>query len=125
MLFRSGIVVALGSVYAGLMANDDALAELVRSSGERTGELVWRMPLHPDYAELVKGRYAQLTNLTERREASAITGAELLHHFAGDVPWAHLDIAGVADGIRRPYLDKAGSGFGVRLLTEVARGSVT
>jgi leucyl aminopeptidase len=120
-----GIVVALGSVYAGLMANDDALAELVRSSGERTGELVWRMPLHPDYAELVKGRYAQLTNLTERREASAITGAELLHHFAGDVPWAHLDIAGVADGIRRPYLDKAGSGFGVRLLTEVARGSVT
>ena len=120
-----GIVVALGSVYAGLMANDDALAELVRSSGERSGEIVWRMPLHADYAEMVKGRYAQLTNLTERREASSITGAELLHHFAGDVPWAHLDIAGVADGIRRPYLDRAGSGFGVRLLTEVARASAT
>ena len=120
-----GIVVALGSVYAGLMANDDALAELVRSSGERSGEIVWRMPLHADYAEMVKGRYAQLTNLTERREASSITGAELLHHFAGDVPWAHLDIAGVADGIRRPYLDRAGSGFGVRLLTEVARASAS
>jgi leucyl aminopeptidase len=120
-----GIVVALGSVYAGLMANDDELAERVRSSGERTGEIVWRMPLHADYAEMVKGRYAQLTNVTERREASSITGAELLHHFAGDVPWAHLDIAGVAYGIRRPYLDRAGSGFGVRLLTEVARASAT
>jgi leucyl aminopeptidase len=116
-----GVVVALGTVYAGLMSNDDALAAAVRRSGERTGELVWRLPLHPDYAEMVKGRYAQLTNLTERREASSITGAELLHHFAGDVPWAHLDIAGVADGLRRPYLDKGGSGFGVRLLTDVAR----
>jgi leucyl aminopeptidase len=120
-----GIVVALGSVYAGVMANDDALAELVLASGERSGELVWRMPLHADYAEMVKGRYAQLTNLSERREASSITGAELLHHFAGDVPWAHLDIAGVADGIRRPYLDRAGTGFGVRLLTEIARASAT
>ena len=120
-----GITVALGSVYAGMMANDDALAELVLASGERTGEIVWRMPLHADYAELVKGRYAQLTNLTERREASSITAAELLHHFAGDVPWAHLDIAGVADGIRRPYLDRAGSGFGVRLLADVARAGAS
>jgi leucyl aminopeptidase len=120
-----GIVVALGSVYAGLMANDDELAELVRSSGQRTGEIVWRMPLHADYAEMVKGRFAQLTNVTERREASSITAAELLLHFAGDLPWAHLDIAGVAYGIRRPYLDRAASGFGVRLLTEVARASAT
>jgi leucyl aminopeptidase len=120
-----GIVVALGSVYAGMMANDDALAELVAASGERTGEIVWRMPLHADYAELVKGRYAQLTNVTEQREASSVTAAEFLHHFAGDVPWAHLDIAGVADGIRRPYLDRAGSGFGVRLLADVARAGAS
>jgi leucyl aminopeptidase len=120
-----GIVVALGSVYAGMMANDDALAELVLASGERTGEIVWRMPLHADYAEMVKGRYAQLTNLTDRREASSITAAELLHQFAGDVPWAHLDIAGVADDIRRPYLDRAGSGFGVRLLADVARAGAS
>ena len=70
---------------------------------------------------MVKGRYAQLTNLTERREASAITAAEFLHHFAGDVPWAHLDIAGTAWDVRRPYFDKGATGFGVRLLVELAR----
>ncbi len=115
-----GIVVALGSVYAGLMANDDALAELVGACARRTGERVWRMPLHPEYAEMVRGRDARLSNRTERREASAITAAEFLHHFAADVPWAHLDIAAVADHGRKPYLDKGGTGFGVRLLTELA-----
>ncbi len=115
-----GIVVALGSVYAGLMANDDALADLVEACARRTGERVWRMPLHPEYAEMIRGRYARLSNRTERREASAITAAEFLHHFAVDVPWAHLDIAGVADDGRKPYLDKGGTGFGVRLLTELA-----
>ena len=115
-----GVVVALGSVYAGLMSNDDVLAGLVAACAERTGELVWQLPLHPAYAEMVKGRFAQITNRTERREASAITAAEFLHHFAGDVPWAHLDIAGVGDHGRAPYLDKGGTGFGVRLLTELA-----
>jgi leucyl aminopeptidase len=115
-----GVVVALGGVYAGVMSNDDALAELVTACAQRTGELVWRLPLHPQYAEMVKGRFAQITNRTERREASAITAAEFLHHFAGDVPWAHLDIAGVGDNGRAPYLDKGGTGFGVRLLTELA-----
>ncbi len=114
-----GVVVALGSVYAGLMSNDDALAELITGCAESTGELVWRLPLHPEYAEMVKGRFAQITNRTERREASAITGAEFLHHFAGEVPWAHLDIAGVSDSGHKPYQDKGGTGFGVRLLTEL------
>jgi leucyl aminopeptidase len=116
-----GIVVALGSVYAGLMSNDDEFAALVEEAGRRSGELVWRLPLHSRYAEMVKGRYAQLTNLTERREASSITAAEFLHHFAGSTPWAHLDIAGTADNGHLPYLDRGGTGFGVRLLVEVAR----
>jgi leucyl aminopeptidase len=117
-----GVVVALGSVYAGLMSNDDPWAEQVEACGRSTGEIVWRLPLHPDYAAMVKGRYAQLTNMTERREASAIAGAEFLHHFAGDVPWAHVDIAGLADGVRRAYFaDKGATGFGVRLLVELAR----
>ena len=69
---------------------------------------------------MVKGRYAQLTNLSERREAQAITAAELLHHFAGDVPWAHLDIAGTAYDVPRPYyVGKGATGFGVRLLVEL------
>jgi leucyl aminopeptidase len=72
---------------------------------------------------MMKGRVAQLTNLSQpSRQASAITAGEFLHHFAGDVPWAHLDIAGVADDVTRPYYDKGATGFGVRLLTELALG---
>jgi len=112
--------VALGYVYAALLSNDDELAALALRCGDRTGERLWRLPLDERYAEMVKGRYAQLTNRTEQRVAGAITAAELLHHFAGDTPWAHLDIAGVGDNGRAPYLDKGGTGFGVRLLTELA-----
>jgi leucyl aminopeptidase len=118
-----GIVVALGSTYAGLMSNDENWAREVLRSSDRTGELVWRMPLHPDYEDMIKGRYGQIVNTTSKREATALTAAEFLHNFAGDVPWAHLDIAGTAWDVRRPYFaDKGATGFGVRLLVEVARG---
>ena len=117
------IDMALGSTYAAVMANDDRLAEQLISAGERTGELLWRMPLHEDYAEMIKGRYAQLTNRSERREAMPLTAAEFLHHFAGDTPWAHLDIAGTAWDIKRPYLvGKGASGYGVRLLVDALTG---
>jgi leucyl aminopeptidase len=116
-----GVVVALGSVYSGLMSNDDGLAALVTSSGQAAGERVWRLPLDPEYAKLVKGRYAELSNVTERREASAVTAAEFLHRFAGEVPWAHVDIAGTAWGARTPYSDKRATGVGVRLLVAVAQ----
>jgi leucyl aminopeptidase len=115
------IVIALGSEYAGLMSNDDALAAALEACGRRSGELVWRLPLDKRYAEMVKGRYAQLTNKPDRREAMAITAAEFLHHFAGEVPWAHVDIAGTGWDMRRPYFDKGGTGFGVRLLVDAAR----
>jgi leucyl aminopeptidase len=117
-----GIVNALGSTYAGLMANDDGWAAEVIAASARTGELVWRLPLHEQYAEMVKGRYAQLTNRSERAEAFPVTAGEFLHHFAGDVPWAHLDIAGTAYDGNRPYFDKGATGFGVRLLVALARG---
>jgi len=117
-----GIVVALGSTYAGLMSNDEAWASHVLAAGSRTGELVWRMPLHPEYADMIKGRYGQIVNNTSKREATALTAGEFLHHFAGDVPWAHLDIAGTAYDVRRPYFaDKGATGFGVRLLVDLAR----
>jgi leucyl aminopeptidase len=119
-----GVVVALGSTHAGLMSNDDAWAEQVERSARRTGEIVWRMPLHREYADMIKGRYGQLVNSTTRREATALTAAELLHHFAGDVPWAHLDIAGTAYDVRRPYFaDRGATGYGVRLLVDVARSN--
>ena len=88
--------------------------------GQRTGELVWRLPLHPRYAEQTKGRYAVLTNRPEPRVGLASAAAEFLHHFAGDVPWAHLDMLAVAYNGRTPYLDQGGTGWGVRLLAELA-----
>jgi leucyl aminopeptidase len=116
-----GVVVALGSTYAGLLSNDDEWAEQLRRCAETSGELAWRLPLHPEYAEMVKGRYAKLTNRPDKRDASTIAGAEFLHHFVGDVPWVHLDIAGTAYDVRRPYFDKGATGYGVRLLVELAR----
>ncbi len=118
-----GVVVALGSAMAGLFASDEAWAEAALTAAARSGEPVWQLPLHPDYAAMVRGRYARLTNLTARREAMAITAAEFLHHFAGDVPWAHLDIAGTGYDVPRPYFTGPGAtGFGVRLLVELVRG---
>jgi leucyl aminopeptidase len=118
-----GVVTALGSIYAGVLSNDAGWSEQVRAAGDASGDLVWPLPLHPEYATMVKGRYAQLTNRAERREAQAITAAEFLHHFVGSTPWAHLDIAGTAYDVPRPYYTgKGATGFGVRLLVELARG---
>jgi leucyl aminopeptidase len=119
-----GIVAAFGSVHAGLMGNDDALCDAVSAAGEATGERVWRLPLDPLYDELIKGRYGDLSNTSEGRKAQSITAAAFLQRFAGDVPWAHLDIAGVADDLGRPYAQKGASGWGVRLLVELARAHV-
>jgi leucyl aminopeptidase len=116
-----GVVTALGNVHAGLMANDDAWADALLAAGRVTGELLWRLPLHPQYADMVKGTYADLQNAGSDRSAHPLQGAEFLHRFAGEVPWAHLDIAGVSDNVSRPYAAKGGSGFGVRLLVELAQ----
>src|SRR5215217_7768423 len=116
-----GIVTTFGAVHAGLMGNDDAWCDAVIAAGEATGERVWRLPLDPAYDELIKGRYGDLINSSEGRKAQSITAASLLARFAGDVPWAHLDIAGVADGLGRPYAPKGASGWGVRLLLELVR----
>jgi len=116
-----GIVATFGSVHAGLMGNDETWCAAVTAAADATGERVWRLPLDPLYEELIKGRYADLANVSEGRKAQSITAAAFLARFAGDVPWAHLDIAGVADDLGRPYASKGASGWGVRLLLELAR----
>jgi leucyl aminopeptidase len=117
-----GVVTALGSTYAGLFATDDELAAAVTAAGEAAGELVWRLPLHPEYDEQIKGRYADIVN-SESRKAHPIQGASFLKRFVGDVPWAHLDIAGTAHDNGRAYAPKGGAGWGVRLLVELARAA--
>ncbi len=115
------VIIALGSTYAGLIANDDAWAARVSAAGERSGEIVWRLPLHEEYDELIKGKYGDLDNAPEGRKAGTITGAAFLSNFVGDTPWAHLDIAGSAWDLGRAYVGKGASGYGVRLLVDLAR----
>jgi leucyl aminopeptidase len=115
------IIVALGSTYAGLFSNDDDWCGEVDAAGQATGELGWRLPLlHKEYEDLIKGEYADITNAPEGRKASSIVAAEFLRRFVDDKPWVHMDIAGTAWGMDRPYVRKGASGFGVRTLVELA-----
>ncbi len=81
-----GVVVALGSTYAGLISNDDTWAERVRAASERTGELSWRLPLHEEYKDLTRGRYADLTNASAKRKASTLYAASFLEEFVDGRP---------------------------------------
>jgi leucyl aminopeptidase len=115
------VLVALGSTYAGLISNDDAFAAQVEAAAERTGELAWRLPLHPEYKDLTKGTAADLTNASAKRKASVIYAGSFLEEFVGGKPWVHLDIAGTAWDVGRDYVGKGPTGYGVRLLVELAR----
>src|SRR5919107_1576745 len=115
------VLFALGHTYAGLWSNDDAWFEQVRDAGDATGEIGWRMPLHPEYLELTKGTVADLQNAAEARVAQSNYAAEFLRQFVGDRPWVHVDIAGTAWGTTRNYVGKGASGFGTRMLIELAR----
>lgn len=114
-----GVVVALGRVRAGLLSNNDALADALFQAGEKTGERLWRLPLDEDYSKNMKGDDAELKN-SGGREGHAILGGAFLKAFIdNDTPWAHLDIAGVADTPKElPFSPKGATGFGIRLLVE-------
>ncbi|HEX7059120.1 MAG TPA: leucyl aminopeptidase [Solirubrobacterales bacterium] len=115
------VLVALGSTYAAVISNDDELAGEVTKAGDTTGELAWRLPLHREYKELTKGTVADLVNSSQKRKAGTIYAGSFLEEFVGETPWAHVDIAGTAWDVGRPYTGSGASGFGVRLLVELAR----
>ncbi|MBV9213855.1 MAG: leucyl aminopeptidase [Actinobacteria bacterium] len=114
------IITSLGSTYVGLFSNDDGWYDQVHAAGDATGEIGWRLPLHPEIYELTKGEYADLTNAADARKAMSSYAAEFLRQFVDDRPWVHMDIAGVAWGLNRPYVGSGASGFGVRTLVELA-----
>jgi len=114
------IVVALGSTYCGLFSNDDDWYSQVESACDATGELGWRLPLHPEYLELTKGTYADLQNASEQRKASSAYAAEFLRQFVDDRPWVHMDIAGTAWSTGRPWAGNGATGFGTRAFIELA-----
>lgn len=111
------VIVALGHEQGGLFASEDALSDQLVAAGDAVGERVWRLPMNSDYAKHIKSEIADIKNTGRAREAGATAGAVFLQHFVGDVPWAHLDIAGVAWSKRElPLAAKGATGFGVRLL---------
>jgi len=112
-------VVALGSACAGLVSNNDKLARRLEAAGEASGDHVWRLPLRERYREQIKSIYADAKN-SGGREAGALTAAAFLEKFVGDVPWAHLDIAGTAwTDSSKGTLSRGGTGFGVRVVVRM------
>ena len=110
------MIIALGHEYAGLFSNDDKLAKQLFDAGAEVDEGVWRMPLGEAYDKKINCAIADMKNIGGR-DAGSITAAQFLQRFVNKVPWAHLDIAGVAWGDKgKPTVPKGGSGWGVRLL---------
>ena len=118
------IIVALGQEYAGMFSNDDQLADRLTKAGIETGELVWRMPLAPEYDKMIDSKFADMKNTGGSRWGGAITAAQFIKRFVDDkIPWAHLDIAGTGFDSRQTDINKSwGSGWGVRLLERLVAG---
>jgi leucyl aminopeptidase len=115
---------ALGDLYAGVFANDDEWRAAVVEAGRRSGDLVWPLPLHPRYRRYVDSAFADMKNGSTLRQASPALAAEFLQEFAGEGPWAHVDMAGPGflERSRGDYLlVPGGTGWGVRLIAELAR----
>ncbi len=108
------IVIALGEVYAGLFGSEQEWTDTVEGAGETSGDLAWPMPLHEKYRHLIESSVADLTNAAKKRQASSIYAAMFLREFTDGLPFCHVDIAGVG------MINGAGTGFGVRLATQVA-----
>ena len=117
-------VVALGrGMAAGAFGTDDGLVQRLQSASSASGERIWSMPLYDEYLDALESLTADLTN-SGGRQGGVGTSAIFLKQFAEGYPWVHLDIAGMsfeerAGGDKRPaYLQKGGTGFGVRLLVQ-------
>jgi leucyl aminopeptidase len=112
-----GVKIALGSVRAGLLSNNDTLAELMFNLGEKNGEKVWRLPMDDEYFDLIKGDDADMKN-AGAREASTIVGGIFLKQVVDEnLPWAHLDIAAMGETEHETaWSTKGPNGFGIRLM---------
>ena len=114
---------ALGDLYAGMFANDDAWSSDVLAAAAASGDHLWRLPLHPRYRRYVESAYADMKNSSTLKQASPALAAEFLREFVGDGPWAHVDMAGPGflDRSRGDFLtQQGGTGYGVRLAVALA-----
>ncbi len=118
--------VALGRVASGLFGTPDRWRDAVQEAGVRGGEMLWPLPMTDDYKDLLKSDIADMVNAAGTRYGGAISAALFLKAFAGDTPWAHLDIAGTAwADDPKPYQAKGPTGVAVRSLIELARSAGT
>ena len=115
------IIISLGHEHAGMFSNDDKLSEQLTKAGLATGEKVWRMPLGDAYDKKLNTDCADMKNVAGR-DGGSITAAQFLQRFVNRVPWAHLDIAGMAwSNSTSPIVPRGGTGYGVRLLDRFVR----
>jgi leucyl aminopeptidase len=115
------VVVALGSINAGIFGNDEQMYERFSKALSKAGEKMWRMPLDDEYKEIIRSNIADIVN-SGGRYGGAITAAMFLKEFAEEVPWLHLDIAGTAwTEEQKPWIAKGPSGIALRSLVEFAR----
>jgi len=114
-------VVALGGVNAGVFANDEDIYQHFTRALTRSGEKFWRLPLDPEYLDMIRSSIADIMN-TGGRWGGASTAAVFLKEFAEDTPWVHLDIAGTAwIDDNKPWVAKGPSGIAVRSLVEFVK----
>jgi leucyl aminopeptidase len=114
------VVVALGSVNAGIFCNDEGYFNEFTEALKKSGEKMWRMPVDAEYNDLIKSDIADIKN-TGGRWGGAITAAMFLKEFVEDTPWIHLDIAGTAwIENKQPWIAVGPSGLPVRTLVEFA-----
>jgi len=118
-----GVVTALGSSICGVMSTDDPLFAALQKAADRAGEKIWRLPISDDVRDQIKSHTADIVN-SAGRQASPLQGSEFLRCFVPEgTPWAHFDIAGVADTDKElPYYGKGATGWGVRMLVEWISG---
>jgi leucyl aminopeptidase len=115
---------ALGDLYAGFFSNDDAWRDRILAASHASGDHAWPFPLHPRYRRYVDSAFADMKNSSVLRQGSPVLAAEFLREFAGEGPWAHVDMAGPGflERSRGDYLTvRGGTGWGVRLIVELAR----
>jgi leucyl aminopeptidase len=114
-------VIALGHFYSALLSQHDELVKKIQEASKLSGDRVWRLPLDDDYKPSIRTEYADIKNCGSKKySAATITAAFFLQNFVGDVPWAHLDIAGTAFDVPDiSYYRSGATGVGVRLLIEL------
>ncbi len=112
----------MGDVYAGVFATDDTWREAIVDAGNACGDLAWPWPLHPRYRSLIESTVADLRNTAGKSFGFPIIAATFLRQFAGDGPWAHVDMLGTAmlEEDRGDAFGRGATGYGVRMLTELA-----